>query len=182
MKKEITGYKSVDENFKNIAGKKLEEGKSYHADGIIKYGINGNGYHFAKNLEDTLRFQLKDNYHLVKPNIAKVIGFGNIINSSDEYYGYYDLYTAENIKILKFLTHDDIINYALKLREERMRRFVSLYKLTNEEIKFFKNKYHSVDLALLYHQKQQIDIYMLYYESLHSKKESEKIKQLMKNL
>ena len=136
--KQILGYKSFDENFKDISGKILEEGKSYHANGKIKYGINSNGYYFAKNLEDTLRFQLKDNDHLTKPNIAKVEGFGNIVESFDEYYGYYDLYAASDIKVLNYLTHDEIINYALNLREDRMIRFVSLYRLNTDEIKLFK--------------------------------------------
>ena len=173
----IIGYKSLDENYKEIRGNILEEGKCYHARGEIIYGNGGNGYHFAKNLEDTLRFQLKDNDHLTKPNIAKVIGFGNIVNSSDEYYGYYDLYVAENIKILKYLTNDEIINYALNLREDRMLRFVSLYRLNNDEIKLFKNKYLSVDLALLYYQMNVINTYELFLSGNY-----DKVKKLVKNI
>lgn len=93
---------------------------------------------FAKKLEDTLRYQLKDEDCLTRPNIAKVIGFGDIVESFDDYYGYYELYAAENIKILKYLKEEEIIDYAPNLREDRMLRFVSLYRLNSDEIKLFK--------------------------------------------
>ena len=157
----IFGYKSFDENYKNIAGMKMVEGKTYHTDGKIKYGIKGNGYHFAKNLEDTLRFQLKNDRNLVNPIIAKVIGSGKIIEADDDYYGYYDLYVAENIMVEKFLTRDEVLEYALKLPDKRMERFVSLFRLTDDEIKLFKGKYINVDKAILYYQKGILDVYKL---------------------
>ena len=80
---EIIGYKSVDKNYKDISGNILEENKIYHVDGKIIFGNGGNGYHFAKKLEDTLRYQLNDDDFLTRPNIAKVIGFGDIVESFD---------------------------------------------------------------------------------------------------
>ena len=177
MEKKILGYKSFNENNKDISGKVLEEEKSYHANGMIKYGINGNGYHFAKKLEDTLRYQLNDDDFLTRPNIAKVIGFGDIVESFDEYYGYYELYAASNIKILKYLKEDEIIAYALKLNETRMLRFVSLYRLNSDEIKLFKNKYLSVDLALLYYQMKIYNTYELFHSNNY-----EKVKKLVRNI
>ena len=175
--KEIIGYKSLDKDYKDISENKLEENKTYHVDGKIIFGNGGNGYHFAKNLEDTLRYQLKDEDYLTRPNIAKVIGFGDIVESFDEYYGYYELYAAENIKILKYLSEEEIINYALNLREDRMLRFVSLYRLNSDEIKLFKNKYLSVDLALLYYQMKIHDIYKLSHSNNY-----DKVKKLVRNI
>lgn len=174
---EIIGYKSVDKNYKDISGNILEENKIYHVDGNIVYGNGGNGYHFAKKLEDTLRYQLNDDDFLTRPNIAKVIGFGDIVESFDEYYGYYELYAASNIKILKYLKEDEIIAYALSLREDRMLRFVSLYRLNSNEIKLLKNKYLSVDLALLYYQMKIHNTYELFHSNNY-----EKIKKLVRNI
>ncbi len=174
---EIIGYKSVDKNYKDISGNILEENKIYHVDGNIVYGNGGNGYHFAKKLEDTLRYQLNDDDFLTRPSIAKVIGFGDIVESFDEYYGYYELYAASNIKILKYLKEDEIIAYALSLREDRMLRFVSLYRLNSNEIKLFKNKYLSVDLALLYYQMKIHNTYELFHSNNY-----EKIKKLVRNI
>ena len=168
----IAGYKSFDENWKNIYGTQMIEGKTYKVDGDIRYGVKGNGYHFAKNLEDTLRYQLKDGIGLVEPMIAQVVGDGKIVESFDHYYGYYDLYAAEIITIKKLLTREEIIDYALKLYEQRMLRFVSLFRLTEEEIKLFEGKYPSVDKAILYHQKGILNVYELEYK---------KNKQLIKN-
>ena len=175
--KEIIGYKSLDKDYKDISENKLEENKTYHVDGKIIFGNGGNGYHFAKKLEDTLRYQLKDEDYLTRPNIAKVIGFGDIVESFDEYYGYYELYAAENIKILKYLSEEEIINYALNLREDRMLRFVSLYRLNSDEIKLFKNKYLSIDLALLYYQIKIHDIYKLSHSNNY-----DKVKKLVRNI
>lgn len=128
---------------------------------------------------------MKSNSKLVNPNIARVLGYGTILESnkvSDDYYGYYDSYVVSDIRILKYLTREEIINYAIKLPELRMTRFVSLYKLTDDEIKLFKDKYLYVDLALLYYQKQQLDIYQLYYKSWNSNQKSKKIKQLINKL
>lgn len=152
----------------------MVEGNTYKVFGDIKYGLKGNGYHFAKNLEDTLRFQIKDDDNLVNPMIAKVIGDGKIIESSDEYYGYYDLYVAEMITIKKVLTRKEVIEYALNLSELRMQRFVSLFKLYDDEIKLFEGKYSNVDKAILYYQKKVFDVYNIDNNS------NNKYKQLIK--
>lgn len=185
MKKEIIGYKSFDNEYKNISGSIMEVGKIYHIDGNIKYGINGNGYHFSKRLEDTLRYQKKNEHELINPPIALVKGYGTIKESnklSDEYFGYFDSFAASDMEIIKYLTENEIIEYALKLNEYRLQRFVSFYKLSDTDMKKIKNKFMTVDLAILYYQKKQLDIYKLYYESLHHNKNKEKIKQLINNI
>ena len=101
---EINGYKSFDKYHKNRYGIYMEEGKTYHTDGIIKFGINGNGFHFCKYLEDTIRYQMEKDDELINPVIAQVTGFGKIVETNDKVYDYYNLYSAEYITINKFLS------------------------------------------------------------------------------
>ena len=75
------------------------------------------------------------------------------------------------------MKEDEIIAYALSLREDRMLRFVSLYRLNSNEIKLFKNKYLSVDLALLYYQMKIHNTYELFHSNNY-----EKIKKLVRNI
>ena len=63
-----------------------------------------------------------------------------------------------------------------------MERFVSMYHLTDEQMQLFKNRHINVDLAMLYFQKNILDVYKLYYESIYSAEKQEKIKQLIKNI
>lgn len=163
----IIGYKALDKNGCNIHGLKFIPGFNYHCDKPIQFGPHGNGFHFAKRLEDTLRYVESDQI-LRKPLIAKVIGYGKIKEGFDEYNGYYDLYSAENIKIVKYLSRDDIIKYAsylyYKKFEKRLERFVSLYKLSENEIKLFEGKYICVDLAIKYYQKNNKSAYDHFYK------------------
>lgn len=166
---EINGYKSFDKYHKNRYGIYMEEGKTYHTDGIIKFGINGNGFHFCKYLEDTIRYQMEKDDEVINPVIAQVTGFGKIVETNDKVYDYYNLYAAEYITINKFLSRKEIINYALNLGIIGMHRFVSQYKLSDEEIKLFKGKYLDIDLALLYHQKNFKNVYNMFYSSDNKK-------------
>ena len=58
-----------------------------------------------------------------------------------------------------------------------MYRFVTQYKLTNSEIKLFKGKYLDIDLALLYHQKEEKETYNMFYSG-----DSKKVLKLIKNI
>ena len=58
-----------------------------------------------------------------------------------------------------------------------MLRFVSLYRLNSDEIKLFKNKYLSIDLALLYYQMKIHDIYKLSHSNNY-----DKVKKLVRNI
>ena len=130
--KVIHGYKSFASDGTNIALEIMPPG-DYHYDGIIKFGSTG--YHFAKNLEDTIRYSGTNN-----PVIAEVIASGIISEGVDEYYGYYDIYAASDIKIVRYLTRNEILEYALNLNVSRMKRFITGFELTNEELDLFINK------------------------------------------
>lgn len=134
----MTGYKAFDKDCVNSYGTKFEEKKSYHIDGKLKFGNNGNGFHFCKRLEDTLRYFDGLNEEV---NIA-LIEANNISEEyCDEYYGYYDMYVASDIYIEKFLSREEIIDYILSKHTYSVERFLMCYQLTEEELKIFKEKY-----------------------------------------
>lgn len=158
----IKGYKSFNSNGTNVAGNILFPGK-YHCDGEIKFGPHGNGYHFALKMEDTIRFSDYDCI-LKSPMIAEVIGTGIIKEGYDEYNGYYDMYVCSDLEIIRFLNREEIISLALNLSNERMKRFISQFRLLPEEICLFENISIDVDLALDYYQRGIKDAYYKDYK------------------
>lgn len=134
----IKGYKALNKDMTNCYGKKFEEGKIYSVDGPIKYGTTGNGYHFAKRLEDTLRYVDAIEQEV---QIAEVTASGKIQESYDDYNEYYEIYCAENIKIDRVLTRKEIIEIYLNMSNEiRLERFLISFKLNKKEIELFKEK------------------------------------------
>lgn len=153
----LYGFKCFNKGLINCYGKEFEVGKSYHIDGDIKFGVRGNGFHMCINLEDTLRYfnAMED-----EVDICYVEGSGKMLLYEDEYYGYYDMYVVKNLKIIKKLTREEIISYALNLPDYRVARFVSLFRLTKEEKELFVKKYnnsHMVLRTMKYYQNSNID-------------------------
>lgn len=173
--KEIKGFKAFDRNIKN-----LEEGILVSS---IKYNedLINSKFSFAKNMEDSLKFQV-NSVNKENPIIAQVTGIGDTRRIDSEYYEFFNLYNSKDILIDKIFTEKEIIEQALNLSHDRMARFVSMYHLTGEEMQLFKNRHINVDLAMLYFQKNILDVYKLYYESIYSAEKQEKIKQLIKNI
>ena len=144
----IKGYKSFDVDHTNCYNSYFEEGKSYHVEGQIIYGVHGNGIHFAKRLEDTIRFSgtsetLKD------VAIAEVIGDGIIVEGYDHYNGYYDLYCCSDLEVVKFLTREEIISHALTLGGFGMERFVSQFRLESDDTNNLDYDTYYFDIAIL---------------------------------
>ena len=161
----FNGYKCFDKGLINRYGIKYEVGKLYHCDGQITFGNNGNGFHVCKRLEDTLRYFDAMNKEI---DIAKVKCYGKYEEYEDDYNGYYDMYAYEYMEIEKVLTREEIINYGLKLYEFRAKRFISLYKLTPEEINLFKEKYqNNIDIlnTIAYYQEGDKEVYNHYIKS-----------------
>ena len=172
--KEIKGYKPFDKDCNDLTNNVLLSSiESTKKMGNTKYS-------FAENLEDSLKFNVYSQHK--RPIITEVTGIGNIRNIESDYYEFYNTFVADDLRIDKILTPEEVIEYARNLNQSRLERFVSLYKLNNDEIKALKEKYLKVDLALLYYQKNQLNIYKLYYESWYSEKKSEQLKQLIKKL
>ena len=129
----VIGYKGFNKDFTNRYGNKFEIGKVYHADGEIKWGNNGNGFHLCTNIEDCFRY--------VDPDtsvITEVIGFGKMKEYDDEYYGYYDMYVCENLRIVRVISREEIISMMLNTYVDRRNRFIRDFNLTEEELKLFE--------------------------------------------
>lgn len=150
---EKIGFKCFNEDMTNRYGKKMEIGSKYTAKGNITVGNYGHGFHFCENLEDTFRYFDSMNENVC---ICLVKGFGNIAQYEDEYNGYYNIYAAEHIEIIKKLSRKEIIDYGLNLNYIRACRFVQGYKLTNEEIELFKEKYKKYSEVIRYIEYYQI--------------------------
>ena len=134
----FNGYKCFDKGLINRYGTKFEVGKLYHTDNEIKFGNDGNGFHVCKRLEDTLRYFDAMNGEV---DIAKVKCYGNYQKYEDEYNDYYDMYAFEYMIIDKVLTREEIINYGIHLYEMQVKRFISGFRLTKEEIIMFKEQF-----------------------------------------
>ncbi len=160
--KEISGYKALDGKNCNQYGQLFEEGCSYHREGTITFGVHGNGYHFCRYFEDTFRYfptiPIKGAFFppYEEVHLAKVIGSGTIVESFDDWYGYYHLYSAENLFIEHILTREEIIALALKLERnsDRLERFVSSFLLTEEEIPLFMRKGATITEAIRHYQRE----------------------------
>lgn len=150
----ISGYKAFNEDMTNNFGFSFSQGKVYVADGIIRFGIRGNGFHLCRNIEDTLRFFDGMNENI---QIAKVNGYGNIDKREDDYYGYYDMYSVEKLEIVKILERKEIIEIADSLNSESFKRFVAGFKLNSDEIEFARRKYNSNASVLRYIDYYQCD-------------------------
>lgn len=155
----ITGYKCFNDDLTNRYGMKFSVGKIYIANGAIKFGNRGNGFHMCKNIEDTFRYFDAFNN---KVSICEVIGSGKTIKYEDDYYGYFDMYSVEKLKIVKKLNREEIINIGLNLNFFRAERFVKGIKLSDEEIKKFKEKFIKNVIvldAIAYYQENDLDVY-----------------------
>ena len=162
----MKGYKCFDERLKNRYGTHFEVVKTYHVNTAIKYKNNRNGFHFCINLEDSLRYYDAMNNRV---DICLVNGFGNLVEFEDEYNGYYDMYTSEYITILKILSRQEIISYILNLNEIRVKRFMSLFRLTQEEINLFTEKFKESPLIIdyiSYYQKKDLQTFTRKYKIL----------------
>ena len=143
----VYGYKCFDKGLTNRYGMHFEIGKTYHCEKNIKFGNDGHGFHICKRMEDTLRyFDAVD----AEVDICEVKCFGDIEEYEDDYNGYYDMYACEYMVIEKLLTREEIINYALKLNDFQVTRFISLFKLNDKEIALFKQKFASYDTVQKY--------------------------------
>lgn len=157
---EVYGYKCFNKDLTNRYGMKFETGKKYKVLGNIKFGNDGNGFHFCKNMEDTFRY-----FDAMKNEVCVCLvkGSGSIVEHYDNYYGYYDMYSTEEIEILKVLNREEIINIGISLNEVRAKRFVSLFKLTELEKEIFLNKFKkSIEVvdAIMYYQENNKRVYI----------------------
>lgn len=82
----------------------------------------------CSNFEDCFRYIDSD-----KSIMAEVIGYGDMKEYDDEYYGYFNMYVAEFLKVVRLVTRDELINMAKMLPEERLVRFIQTFKMSDDE-------------------------------------------------
>ena len=156
----ISGFKCFYSGLVNAFGDKLELDKKYICNEPVKF--KSKGFHICINIEDTLRYFDCINQQV---DICEVIGYPEFIKYDDEYYGYYDMYACQGLKLKRILTRDEIIKMADSMHEESFKRFSRDYKLTDNELDYFKNKYRNskdVMLHLIYCYEDK-DIYSKVY-------------------
>ena len=163
---EIIGYKCFNKDLTNNYGLKFEVGKTYTTTNKVEF--KKNGFHMCKRLEDTLRFFDFKNNNI---SICLVKGSGNIKEGIDEYYGYYEMYSVETIEIIKELTRKEIIDYAINLNTDCIKRFITCFSLTSIEISYFKEKFKNNNQIIdyiEYYQEQKLDTFKKRYKKLIS--------------
>lgn len=154
---EIEGYKALNKDHTNRYGMLFEEGKSYSVNGDVSFGTSSkNGFHMCSHLADVFRYFDSD-----ESVVAKVIGKGKMVSYNDEYYSYFDMYAVSEIKIVKFLTREEIITEMLNTNSFYLEKFLMTFKLTDtEKILFLKKWQNDLHLQklILYYQYHQKDV------------------------
>lgn len=72
------------------------------------------------------------------------------------------MYVARTISIDKILTREEIVNKLLDKPEHRVKRFLSLYKLTPNEIKVYREKFknnRNIQNTISYYQEGDLEVY-----------------------
>lgn len=129
----IKGFKVFYKDLTTRSGMSLKVGQSYRIPNHIS--LKDSAYHFCHNMEDGLCFFDKKE----ELEICEVLSDDEVIPFENDYYGYYELYAARHIELLKKLTRQEIIdNYKelaknLYINEMRIARFLNGYQLTEEE-------------------------------------------------
>ncbi len=171
--KDITGYKAFNKNMTNRYNTNFIEGGIYSVSGPLMFGNEGNGYHFCKRLEDTLRYFPSIDNEIA---IAEVTSLDETLEFYDDYYGYYEMYVTRKIKINKILSRKEIIEMFLNVYDDRVVRFLQDFMLTETEKELFRLRYSNnpkIQIAISYYQDGDKEAYERYY---HSRKGNQKKK------
>ena len=156
---EVRGYKAFNIDATNRYGKPFTEGETYQVEGEIKFGNDGNGFHVCTALSDVFRYVDATEKNVL---VAEVTGRGEYAKYDDTYYGYYDMYSFEEITIDRFMTRDEIIEKMLNSPAYEVNKFLSTCRLSEEEKILFARKFRSnldVIKCLLYYHYGCTEIY-----------------------
>ena len=135
----MKGYKAFNKDMLAMNNIKFEIGKQMHIDGPIKAGpIDGNGFHFCINFEDTFRFVSFESNVL----LCEIKAFGKISHEyCDEYNGYYGIYSCSDIILERIISREEIINKEelVKIRKIilnnlNLNKYFEYYQLDNKKI------------------------------------------------
>ena len=172
---QIVGYKAFNNDKTNRYKKTFELNKLNQVTGDIKYGSCGNGYHLCTNICDVFRYFKKS----LNINVALVVGSGKYDVFNDEYYGYYNMYATEYIKIIRFLSREEIINKVINSTENDIIKFIVTSKMSENEIKLFINLFKcniQILKYILYYQLTQKDVF-----NIDNKKVLERVRKYGQN-
>lgn len=132
------GYKAFNADLTNRYGVPFAEGGKYSITGPAVFGNQGNGFHFCERLEDTLRyFDAMDG----DVKIALVQGGGEMVEANDEYYGYYDMFSATELEVIRILSRTEIVDMFGSTPGFRTVRFIQGFRLTDEEKAWLRFKH-----------------------------------------
>ena len=156
----LRGYKAFNKDHTNRYGKPFLEGEIYKTEGPLRFGNDGNGFHMAKNLSDVFRYFDAEHDNV---SVARVTGFGNSVEFNDEYYGYYDMYAFEYLRVDHFMSRAEIIETMLRCKTPYLLvHFFQTFSLTEEEKTLFAREFrdnNEVMPHLLYYQYGYQDAY-----------------------
>ena len=127
---EVKGYKAFNKDATNRYGQPFTEGGTYHVEGEVKFGNDGNGYHMCTSLSDVFRYVNATEDDVL---VALVTGRGKYDKYDDTYYGYYDMYSFEEMTIDKFLSREEVIERMLNSPAHEVNKFLSTCRLSEEE-------------------------------------------------
>ena len=75
----------------------------------------------------------------------EVCGKGKTYYYENDYVGIYDVYASEELKIIRGVPRNELIEMFLNMdgfvNKDRIQRFLSLYKLNQDEIVIFKDRF-----------------------------------------
>ena len=127
---EIKGFKGFKDGNLNRYGKPFQEGESYHIDGPISFGNNGNGFHMCTHLSDVFRY-----FDPEEVVVAEVTGSGECVLEDLEDWSepYYDMYAVSDIRIDKFLSRKEIIDRMCDASSSDVKKFFATYNPTEDE-------------------------------------------------
>ena len=158
VKNNIEGYKCFNKNLVcNKNNFQMKEKSLYRLNKNVIY--HKEGFHFCIRLEDTLRFfggVDEEKY------ICKIRALGDISWGEDEYNGYYDMGCTNIIYIDHLMSREEIFNYADNLSDFAFIRLITSYKLNDNELLYFKNKYknnYRVINYIDYYQNNELDVF-----------------------
>lgn len=157
--KEVKGYKAFNNDATNRCGKPFTEGETYRVDGEIRFGNEGNGFHMCTFLSDVFRYVNAIDEEVL---VAEVTGRGKHAQYDDTYYGYYDMYSFEEMTIDRFISREEVIDKMLNSSSPEVIKFLMTFKLNETEKILFARKFRgepNVIKALLYYQFGCTEVY-----------------------
>ena len=145
----MLGYKALDDNLINRYGFQYEVGKTYYLDGDLKWMKNG--FHFCTRPEDTLRYV----NGCCDYKIVEVRGYGDLIKYDDEQYDFYDMYVSSIMDIIRIIPREELFDMIINTYDDRVKRFIILSELNEEEKKIIINKYPNLEFYINYYQNKE---------------------------